>query len=119
MMKPPKIVEKTKQKVKHNYLRYGVVAGTALTAVLVKDIEGVRDNLPEPWDVPDHLGNVNISLQAGYISGLFAGVIYSRYENEQGSTPVEARRKTRTIMALAGFCVRRLDGFWPLSQAPG
>ncbi|MCA9331356.1 hypothetical protein KC968_00270 [Candidatus Saccharibacteria bacterium] len=95
--------KKAEAKVKHSVLRYSVIATSALAAVVLKEVPGSRDRLPEPLDISDHAGNINISLQLGYASGLAAGEIYSRFV--EASEPKEAARKTRAVMALAGFCV--------------
>lgn len=89
--------------VKHNVLRLSVLAVSIPAYLAVKANPESRDILPEPLDIPDHTGNIPESVFLGYLSGLAAGKIYSRLE--QNCEPQEAVRKTRTVMAIAGFCV--------------
>lgn len=98
-----KTYEKAKTRVRHSALRMGVLYATSMSGLLLRSNPGSRDHLPEPFDLPDHIGNIDISSLLGYTSGLAAGQIYSSFE--QKCEPKEAIRKTRTVMALAGFCV--------------
>ncbi len=104
--------EKIKEKAKstYNHLRVLPFAFAGLTALKVKETEGVRDHLPEPFDVPDHLGNVGHSLVPGFVAGLAAGKLYTYFERSNSED--EAWRKTRIVKGMAGFCVGLAINVW-------
>lgn len=108
--------EKIKQKAKstYNHLRILPFAFTGLTALKFKETEGVRDHLPEPFDVPDHLGNVGHSLVPGFLAGLAAGKLYTYFERNNSED--EAWRKTRIVKGMAGFCVGLAINAWAESK---
>lgn len=94
-------IERIKTKVKHAPVKYAVLAGSLASLVLTKDIDGVRNKIPEPLDIMDHVGNVSPSAQLGYASGLTVGILAAkraskRFENVN-------MKSLRTKMALGGF----------------
>ncbi len=82
-------------------LRYVTAGIVSLAGILTKDIPGTRDRLPEPIDVMDHVGNVNISWQTGAMAGLAIGNYFAnKAETENRHVDVP---KTRLKMATVGL----------------
>ena len=64
--------------------------------MITKDIEGMRDLLPEPFDVMDHVGNVSSSIIYGLVAGLYVG----RYYMMQKEAPPERIPTKEAIMGV-------------------
>lgn len=96
--------------VRHADIKYTILSFAGLGLLLAKDIDGVRNILPEPFDIFDHIGNVNLSAQIGYLAGALTGVIYTRNKNKLHQ--VLSERKTRGVMAVGaaatGICINGL-----------
>lgn len=97
----PEMIQRAKLEINLVASRFIVASTLALASVLLKDEPGFRNSLPEPIDVFDHSGNVNISLQAGVMAGLIAGNTYSRRTGRKNGEVSTGR--TRKAMALAGL----------------
>ena len=84
-------------------LRYATAAVIGFAGMLTKDIPGTRNRLPEPFDLMDHVGNVNISWQTGAIAGLAIGA-YAASTADMENRPLDVP-KSRLLMGVAGFAV--------------
>lgn len=101
MVSPFETVKKAREKVSFNIIKFGVLAVSFGALDYVNDIPGTRDNLPEPFDIIDHAGNMNWSIEAGYIAGLLYAAYVAR-KNERGTPPPD-RATLKTRMALGGL----------------
>ncbi len=76
-------------------------------ANLIKDIPGLRDKLPEPFDVVDHMSNVGYGLYPGYIIGSIAAklsIFRQKRELIKPRSYVDEER-TKSAMLVAGLAV--------------
>lgn len=89
--------------VSHANTKFSLISLTCLGLAAIKDIPGVRNIIPEPFDVFDHVGNVSLSVAMGYVGGLIVGkVAASRAKREDLITNNTA---IRTRMAFGGLTV--------------
>ena len=81
--------------------RFYISWAIGLAGSLVAAIPHARNHIPEPFDIFNHVANLNTSAPMGYAVGYLAGLLYSG--REQQGTEEHVRRKTRGIMALGGL----------------
>jgi hypothetical protein len=96
-------IERLRTQVSHASIKYRVLAMSCIGLVFAKDADGMRNILPEPFDVLDHAGNINGSAQFGYAGGLLVGKLVADRANKQEDCP--SKLSTRTKMALGGLSV--------------
>lgn len=78
-------------------------------AHLIKDIPGLRDKLPEPVDVVDHLSNVGYTLYPGYVVGSIAAALsLFRQKRELGPRSYVDEERTNSVMLVAGLAAGTL-----------
>ena len=78
-------------------------------AHLIKDIPGLRDKLPEPVDVVDHLSNVGYALYPGYVVGSIAAALsLFRQKRELHPRSYVDEERTKSVMLVAGLAVGAL-----------
>lgn len=94
-------IENIKTKVKHAPYKFSAQALVVGTLAFTKDIDGVRDNVPEPFDIMDHAGNIATSAHLGYASGLSLGLLAAKRMNERFEN--SSIKSLRAKMALGGF----------------
>ncbi len=78
-----------------------VAGGVGIAAAIARGVSSLRDRLPEPFDIVDHIGNLNGSVPAGAFVGWIAGEMYASGAKAQPESTL--RIKTRAIMALGGL----------------
>ncbi len=75
-------------------------------AYLIKDAPGLRDKLPEPFDIIDHISNVAYGLYPGYIVGSMAARLsIIRQKRELGPKSYVDEERTKSAMLVAGLAV--------------
>ena len=80
------------------------LGASMLLAAAYAALNGVRNILPEPFDVPSHVGNVAGSYVVGQITGIVVGGAYDGAHE----TPGTARRMTTVAGACAGMLMNTL-----------
>lgn len=80
------------------------LAANMLLAAAYAAFNGMRDILPEPVDVPSHLGNFAGSYVVGYITGIIVGGEY----NGAHETPGRVRQTATVAGACAGLLMNTL-----------
>ncbi|HMT19405.1 MAG TPA: hypothetical protein PKD20_05085 [Candidatus Saccharibacteria bacterium] len=101
-MIPPYCPESS-PKFKLSIKRILASASVVPLALLVKDIPGARDNLPEPIDVIDHLSNAAYGVFPGYIIGNIVGKIslHRSAKERKNSHDIDRVRNSMLIGGLA------------------
>lgn len=104
-------VERLKLKVEHKRLRFRVMAGACLFGIGQHDLAeqfpamNLRNKLPEPLDLPDHIGNMTvISAPLGYVVGLETG----RHLADRFTSKFGLRAVAGTAALAAGIGVAAL-----------
>lgn len=72
--------------------------------ICIKSISGLRNHLPEPYDVVDHIGNVGGSLTAGLFGGLAAAVCIENTSLSRGNKNM-IKLRARSAMLAGGLGV--------------
>jgi galactitol-specific phosphotransferase system IIC component len=80
------------------------LAAIMLLAATYAALNGVRNILPEPFDVPSHVGNVAGSYVVGYITGIIVGGEYDGAHE----TPGRVQQKAIAAGACAGVLMNTL-----------
>ena len=81
------------------------LAGVGAAAKITSAIPGVRGHIPEPFDIANHLGNVNVSTAAGALGGLLLGSLLSATRAGESNSENGLKRRTQAAMAAGGLAV--------------
>jgi hypothetical protein len=81
-------------------VRYWCMWALLLPFIFIKEANGVRGILPEPFDFFSHAGNLHTSVCFGWLAGLFSGRIFQEHP--------ESKLRLRVKMAAGGLAVGTL-----------
>lgn len=83
---------------------YFTAACIGLSGSLIRLIPA-RNTLPEPFDVIDHIGNINCSTTVGYVAAVCVGATVAEHD---GATKLGVRRAMLFSGTLAGVALNTI-----------